>query len=255
VIISVKFGALRGPDGSWAGFDARPAAVKNFLAHSLTRLGTDYIDVYRPARLDPQVPIEETVGAMAELVEAGYVRHIGLSEIGAETLRRAQATHPICDLQIEYSLLARSIEDQILPACRDLGVAITAYGVLSRGLLSGQFSASDAATPTDFRRTAPRFQGENLDRNLQLVDSLRAVADARGTTVAQVAIAWTLAQGDDIIALVGARRPARVVEAMQAAELELSDEDVAAIEAAIPKGSAAGDRYMAAQMAHLDSER
>jgi aryl-alcohol dehydrogenase-like predicted oxidoreductase len=255
VLVSVKFGAQRGPDNSWLGYDARPAAVKTALAYTLTRLGTDYVDVYRPARLDPAVPIEETVGAIAELIEAGYVRHIGLSEVGAETIRRAAAVHPIADLQIEYSLLSRSVEAEILPACRELGIAVTAYGVLSRGLLSGHWSADRAVSARDFRAHSPRFQGENLERNLALVEALRGVAEERGATVAQVAIAWALSRGEDIVPLVGARRRDRLDEALVALELELTEEDLAAIEAAVPPGAAAGDRYAAPQMALLDSER
>ncbi len=255
VLLSVKFGAQRGPDGAWLGFDARPAALKCALAYTLRRLGTDHVDVYRPARVDPKVPIEETVGAIAALVQAGYVRHIGLSEASAETLRRAHAVHPIVDLQIEYSLLSRSVEADILPACRALGVAVTAYGVLSRGLLSGHWSKESAGSPTDFRSRLPRFRGENLDRNLALVEALRTLAEAKGATVAQVAIAWVLSRGEEIVPLVGARRRDRLDEALGALDLELTAEDLAAIERAIPPGSAAGDRYDPSQMAHLDSER
>jgi aryl-alcohol dehydrogenase-like predicted oxidoreductase len=243
VVISVKFGALRGPDGAWLGFDGSPAAVKSALAYTLTRLGTDHVDVYRPARLDPQVPIEETVGAIAELVQAGWVRHIGLSEVGAETIRRAAAVHPIADLQIEYSLLSRGIEGEVLPACREHGIAITAYGVLSRGLLSGHWSADRDLTATDFRAHSPRFSGENLQRNLALVDALRAVADDRGATVAQIAIAWVAAQGDDIVPLIGARRRERLHEALGALDLTLSADDLRRIEDAVPAGAAAGERY------------
>lgn len=255
VRISVKFGAQRGPDGQWLGYDARPSAVKSSLAYTLRRLQTDYVDVYRPARLDPAVPVEETVGAISEMVEAGYVRHIGLSEMGVETVRRAHAVHPISDLQIEYSLMSRGIEDEILPVCRELGIAITAYGVLSRGLLSGHWTADRELTVADFRAHSPRFQGENLQRNLALVDALRAVAQSTGATVAQVAIAWALDRGDDIVPLIGARRPARLEEALGALDVVLSDEDLARIEAAVPAGAAAGDRYAAPQMAMLDSER
>ncbi|MGW1894690.1 aldo/keto reductase [Streptomyces sp. NPDC002004] len=254
-VISVKFGALRDPLGGWSGHDGRPAAVKNFLAYSLRRLGTDHIDIYRPARLDPDVPIEDTVGAIAEMVQAGLVRHIGLSEVGAETLRRAQAVHPIADLQIEYSLLSRGIEDSILPTARELGIGITAYGVLSRGLLSGHWSRGRELGAQDFRGFSPRFQGENLDRNLGLVEALRKIAEVRGATVAQVAIAWVAAQGEDIVPLVGARRRDRLTETLGAERLMLSDDDHAAIEQAIPAGSAAGTRYAAPQMHHLDSER
>jgi aryl-alcohol dehydrogenase-like predicted oxidoreductase len=253
VQLSVKFGALRDPAGNWIGYDARPAAVKNFLAYTLQRLGVDYIDIYRPARLDPAVPIEETVGAIAEMVQAGYVRHIGLSEMGAETIRRAAATHPICDLQIEYSLISRGIEESILPACRELGIGITAYGVLSRGLISGHWQPGSTGAD-DFRSHSPRFQQGNVERNLQLVEALRRVAEAKGASVAQIAIAWVAAQGLDIVPLVGARRRDRLAEALGALQVTLEEADLVAIEAAVPRGAAAGERYAAAQMAHLDSE-
>ena len=254
VVLSVKFGALRDPQRGWTGVDARPVAVKNFAAYSLQRLGTGHIDIYRPARLDPSVPVEETVGAIAELIEAGHVRHIGLSEVGAETIRRAAAVHPIADVQIEWSLISRGIEDEILPTCRELGIGITAYGALSRGLLSGHWTA-DRDVSRDFRGAAPRFQGANLERNLALVEELRAVATDLGGTVAQVAIAWVLARGDDVVPLVGARSPERLAEALGALDLSLDADAVARIEAAVPAGSAAGSRYPDAQMAHLDSER
>ncbi|NGO12336.1 aldo/keto reductase [Streptomyces sp. HC44] len=254
-LTSVKFGALRDPDGGWSGYDGRPAAVKNFAAYSLQRLGVDHIDVYRIARLDPAVPIEETVGAIAELVEKGYVRHIGLSEVGAETVRRAAATAPISDLQIEYSLISRGIEDDILPATRELGISITAYGVLSRGLISGHFTADRQLAPGDFRSFSPRFQGENLHRNLDLVEALRKIAGQKGVSVAQIAIAWVLSQGDDIVPLIGARRRDRLTEALGALDVTLDAADLAAIEEAVPPGAAAGERYPEPQMAHLDSER
>jgi aryl-alcohol dehydrogenase-like predicted oxidoreductase len=255
VVISVKFGAQRDPGGNWVGYDARPAAVKTALAYTLNRLGTDYVDVYRPARLDPAVPIEDTVGAIAEMVDAGYVRHIGLSEVGAATLRRAQAVHPIADLQIEYSLLYRGIEKEILPTARELGIGITAYGVLSRGLLSGHWTADRELSSRDFRGHSPQFQGENLRQNLTLADALRKVAEERNVTVAQVAIAWVASRGEDIVPLVGARRRDRLAEALGATDLTLSAQDLAAIEAAVPAGAAAGDRYPSAQMSSLDSER
>src|SRR3954469_19974698 len=195
-LLSVKFGAQRGPDAAWLGYDARPAAVKTACAYSLNRLGVDHIDVYRPARLDRQVPIEETVGAIAELVEAGYVRNAGLSEVGAETVRRAAPVHPICALQIEYSLISRGLEDEILPTCRELGIAVTAYGVLSRGLLSGHWSPARPLDARDFRAHSPRFQEGNVERNLELVEALRAIAGERGATVAQLAIAWVASRGD-----------------------------------------------------------
>ena len=253
--LSVKFGAQRAPDNAWLGYDASPPAIKTSLAYSLTRLGVDHIDIYRPARLDSDVPIEETVGAIGELVEAGYVRHIGLSEVGAETIRRAAATHPISDLQIEYSLISRGIEAEIVPTCRELGIAITAYGVLSRGLISGHFSPDRELAATDFRAHAPRFSRENRARNLALVDALREVAEAKGATVAQIAIAWVLARGEDVVPLVGARTRERLDEALGTLEIELDANDLAALERAVPPGAVAGERYPEAQMAVLDSER
>jgi aryl-alcohol dehydrogenase-like predicted oxidoreductase len=255
VTISVKFGALRGPDGAWLGNSGRPEFVKSSLAYTLQRLGTDHVDVYRPARVDPAVPIEETVGAIAELVHAGYVRHIGLSEVGVDTIRRAAAVHPISDVQIEYSLISRGIEREILPATRELGIGITAYGVLSRGLLSGHWRPDRELAADDFRGMSPRFQGENLERNLRLVDALAQVAAGKGVTTAQLAVAWVLAQGDDVVPLVGARTRDRLDEALGALDVTLSDDDLATIEAAVPAGSAAGARYAEAQMAHLDSEQ
>lgn len=256
-VISVKFGLMRAPDGSIVGNDIRPAAVKNFLTYTLRRLGTDYVDVYRPGRVFPDLPIEETVGAIGELIEAGYVRHAGLSEVGAETIRRAHAVHRVSDLQIEYSLLSRGIEAEILPTCRKLGIGITAYGVLSRGLLSGHWSKVREASlaPQDFRASAPRFQGANLERNLALVEALRAIAEGKGATVAQLAVAWALSRGEDVVPLVGARTRERLAESLGALELELTKDDLARIEEAIPVESVAGERYRAQQMAILDSER
>jgi len=254
VAISVKFGLLRAPDGTVVGIDGRPAAVKSSLAYSLRRLGTDHVDIYLLGRVDPAVPIEETVGAISEMVRAGYVGHVGLSETGAETLRRAHGVHPIADLQIEYSLLSRGIEDEILPTCRELGVGITAYGVLSRGLLSGHWSAQRTATAGAFRQTAPRFSDENLEQNLALVEALRRVADAKDVTVAHLAIAWVLSRGKDVVPLVGARRRDQLAEALGALDVDLSTEDLEAVERAVPRGAAAGDRYQAPQMASLDSE-
>jgi aryl-alcohol dehydrogenase-like predicted oxidoreductase len=254
VLISVKFGGLRDPAGGWVGYDARPQAVKNFLAYSLQRLGIDHIDVYRPARLDPTVPIEDTVGAIADMVKAGYVRFIGLSELGAETIRKAAATHPICDLQIEYSLISRGIEDKILPACRELGIAITAYGVLSRGLISGHWQKGSAGAG-DFRAHSPRFQAGNIEQNLALVEKLREIAVAKGVSVAQLAIAWVLSRGKDIFPVIGARRRDRLAEALGALDVRISAANLAAIEAAVPKDAAAGERYPSAGMASLDSER
>ncbi|MEV4099423.1 aldo/keto reductase [Nonomuraea sp. NPDC049649] len=254
VVISVKFGALRGPDGTWLGHDARPAAVKNFLTYSLRRLGTDHIDIYRPARLDPGVPIEDTVGAIAELVQAGYVRHIGLSEVGAATLRRAAAVHPISDLQIEHSLLSRDIEAEVLPVARSLGIGVTAYGVLSRGLLSGHWNPGRDLAADDFRTHSPRFQGENLRHNLALADALRGVAEHKGITTAQAAIAWVAAQGEDIVPLVGARTRARLAESLAAGEVEFTEQELTTIEQAIPAGAAAGLRYAPRQLPRLDGD-
>lgn len=255
VRISVKFGAMRDPQGNWIGMDGRPAAVKNSLAYTLKRLGTDHIDVYRIARLDTQVPVEETIGAMADMVKAGYIRHIGLSELGVANIRRAASVHAISDLQIEYSLFSRSMEHEILPVCRELGIAVTAYGVLSRGLLSGHWSAERNASIQDFRSISPRFQDGNLERNLALVDALRSIATNKGITVAQAAIAWVLAQGKDIIPLVGARRRDRLSEALGSLDVEFSPAELQAIDAAIPDNAVAGERYNAHAMAALDSER
>jgi aryl-alcohol dehydrogenase-like predicted oxidoreductase len=253
VQISVKFGAQRGPDGQWLGYDARPRAVKTALAYTLKRLGTDYVDIYRPARVDPNVPIEETVGAIAEMVTSGYVRHIGLSEASSDTVRRALAVHPIADLQIEYSLVSRGVEAEILPSLHALGVGMTAYGVLSRGLLSEH--AAESAQSGGFRSHLPRFTGENLRHNLTLVEALHEIARDKAITVPQLAIAWVLSRGGDIVPLIGARRRDRLTEALGAFDVQLTSEDIARIEAAVPPGAVAGDRYMAAQMGMLDSER
>jgi aryl-alcohol dehydrogenase-like predicted oxidoreductase len=253
-IISVKFGALRSPDGTFLGFDARPVAVKNFLAYSLRRLGTEHVDIYRPARVDPAVPIEETAGAIAEMVSAGWVRYLGLSEASAETVRRAHAVHPVADLQIEYSLLSRGIESTILPALRTLGIGLTAYAVLSRGLLAGHVPGAGGAAG-DFRSRLPRFQGANLEHNRRLAETLSAIAAEKNASAAQLAIAWVLSRGKDIVPLVGARRREQLAEAIGALDLRLSAEDIARIDQAIPPGGGAGDRYDAGQMGMLDSER
>jgi len=251
LLLSVKFGALRGPDGTWLGFDGRPAAVKNFLAHSLTRLRTDHVDIYRPARLDGNVPIEETVGAISDLVKAGYVRAIGLSEVGAETIRRANAVHPIRDLQIEYSLISRGPEARIFPVLHELGIGVTAYGVLSRGLLTG----SPLAAKGDFRAHMPRFVGENLARNRKLIDTLNRLAVERGVAPAQLAIAWVLAKDSMIVPVIGARTRRQLDESLAALEIELTAEEIARLEEAIPASEVAGTRYAEMQMRVLDSER
>ena len=258
VQISVKFGALRGPmPREFNGYDSRPAAIRNFVAYSLKRLGVDYLDIYRPARLDPKVPIEETVGAIAGLIRQGYVRYIGLSEVGAQTIRRAQAVHPIADLQIEYSLISRGIEREILPTCRELGIGITAYGVLSRGLLSGRFQQT--SHKSDFRSASPRFVGANLDANLALVEKLRTVAQTIGGSVTQVAIAWVMARAEAqraaVIPVIGARRRDQLAESLGALSVQLSEAQLAEIERAVPPNAAAGERYPAAHLADMDSER
>ena len=253
VFIQVKFGARRDPGGGFLGFSATPDAVKTSLAYSLQRLGTDYVDLYQPARLDPQVPIEDTVGAIGEMIDAGYVRYLGLSEMGAATIRRASAVRRVTGLQIEYSLVSRGIEDQILPTVRDLGIGVTAYGVLSRGLLNP--ATARPGGPGDGRGRFPRFQGENLERNLALVSALDAVAGRLGVTAAQLAFAWVCSRGSDIIPLIGTKRRDRLAEAIAGVELELRPDDIAAIEAAVPAGAVVGDRYDEHQMAALDSER
>jgi aryl-alcohol dehydrogenase-like predicted oxidoreductase len=253
VIISVKFGSLRDPSGMFHGNDSRPASVKNFLAYSLRRLGTDYIDIYRASRLDPTVPVEDTVGAIADMIRAGYVRHVGLSEVGAETIRRAQAVHPISDLQIEYSLMSRGIEKAILPTTRALGVGLTAYGVLSRGLLSGRLPP--AGTKGDLRLARmPRFQQGNVEQNLRLVEALAQIGKDKGASPAQLAVAWVRSRGDGILPVMGARRREQLKESLDALDLELSADDLARINAAVSPENTAGTRYDAGQMAHLDSE-
>jgi aryl-alcohol dehydrogenase-like predicted oxidoreductase len=249
-LLSVKFGALRAPEGGWLGMDGRPAAVKNFIGYTLTRLGVDHIDIYRPGRLDPTVPIEETVGAIADLVKAGYVRHIGLSEVGAETVRRASAVHPISDLQIEYSLISRGPEAKIFPALAECGVGVTAYGVLSRGLLSGSKLGA-----RDLRGGLPRFTAENRQRNRRLVETLQKLAAERHVTGSQLAIAWVLAKGRQILPVIGARTRAQLEESLGALAVELAPEEIAAIEASIPPSAVAGTRYDERQMKILDSER
>jgi len=250
-ILSIKFGSLRGPDGSWIGVDARPVAVKNFVGYSLTRLGVDHIDIYRPGRLDPNVPIEDTIGAIGDLVKAGYVRAIGLSEVGPDTIRRAHRVHPIADLQIEYSLISRGPESRIFPLLSELGIGVTAYGVLSRGLLSG----STPKAAGDFRAHLPRFKGDNLQRNARLVEALSRIASDRGVTPSQLAVAWVLAKGPGIVPLIGARTRTQLVESLAALQIALTPSEVERIEAALPLADVAGARYDEHQMRVLDSER
>jgi len=251
VLICVKFGALRGPDGAWAGTDMRPAAIKNFLAYSLRRLGTDYVDLYQPCRVDAQTPFEETIGAIADLVKAGYVRYIGVSEASAASIRKAHAVHPISALQIEYAVVTRGVEAEILPAVRALGISVIAYGVLSRGLLTG----SPITSPKDFRRHFPRFQGANYEKNRALIDTLNGLAEGLNATAAQIALAWVLSRGADVIPLIGARRRSQLAESLKALELKLTAGDLARIEAAIPADAVAGTRYGEEQMRWLDSEK
>jgi aryl-alcohol dehydrogenase-like predicted oxidoreductase len=250
-LLSVKFGAMRAPDASWIGYDARPAAVKNFLAYSLNRLGVDHIDIYRPARLDPGVPIEETVGAIADMIKAGYVRYIGLSEVGPETIRRAHHIHPISDLQIEYSVISRGPEREIFPVLEELGIGVTAYGILSRGLLSG----SKPTGKGDLRTHLPRFRGENLERNQKLTEALTTIAGAQGVTASQLAISWVMGKSNSIVPLIGARKRSQLEESLGALAIELSENDLAQIDEAIPSDAVAGTRYGPDQMATLDSER
>jgi len=250
VLLSVKFGAMRDPRGGWSGYDARPAAVKNFLAYSLQRLGVDYIDLYRPARLDPRVPIEETIGAIGDLVKQGYVRHIGLSEVGPETIRRAHATHPIVDLQIEYALVTRKPEEKILPATRELGMSVTAYGVLSRGLLAGSVPARG-----DMRAFLPRFKGPNGEQNRKFVEALADYARQLGATRTQLAIAWALAQGQDILPTLGIRTRKQLDESLGALDLTLTPEQLQRLESIAAEAPIAGTRYDEAQMKALDSEK
>ena len=248
-VLSVKFGAMRAPNGQWTGTDGRPRAVKNYLAYSLQRLRTDRIDIYRLSRVDPEVPIEETIGAIAEMVRAGYVRYIGLSEAGVDTIRRARSVHPICDLQIEYAIATRGIERAILPAVRELGIAVTAYAVLSRGLLAG----SRPQRPGDFRAHLPRFSEENSAPNQKAVAGLAAMAAERGATPAQLAIAWVLSRGRDIIPIIGARTRGQLFDALSAVRVELSAADLSRLEE-IGAGIS-GTRYDESQMKWLDSER
>jgi aryl-alcohol dehydrogenase-like predicted oxidoreductase len=253
--IGVKFGGMRAPNGAFIGIDTRPAAVKNFLAYTLKRLGSDYVDLYQPARVDPAVPIEDTIGAVAEMVKAGYVRYIGVSEASAATIRRANAVHPIAALQIEYSLVSRGIEAEILRTVRELGISVTAYGVYSRGLLTGSAPSTDSVARGDIRGHFPRFQGENLVANQRMIAKLRAIARDKGVTLAQLALGWILTKGSDIVPLVGARTESQLNDALETMKLSFSAGEIAALESAIPAEGAAGDRYAVEQMRTLDSER
>ena len=250
--ISIKFGALRTPDLKWNGYDLRPEAIRNFLAYSLKRLGTDYVDLYQPARLDSPVPVEDVVGTIADLVKQGYVRHVGLSEASAKSIARAQAVTPIAALQIEYSLFSRGIEDAILPTIRERGIGLVAYGVLSRGLISPQVNASTGTA--GIRGRMPRFHGENFAANAKLIAALQVIAADLGLTLPQLAFAFVLSRGDDIVPLAGARNRTQLADILKAATVTLSPDALRQIEAAVPKDAVAGTRYGAEQMAHLDSE-
>ena len=252
VFLSVKFGALRNHDGGFVGFDARPASIRNFLSYSLQRLQTDYIDLYFPSRIDPEVPVEDVVGTLADLVNEGKLRYVGLSEAAAATIRRAHAVHPIAALQIEYSLISRDIEDEVLPVLRELGIACVAYGVFSRGLLTGAIKGEDFFTRTDFRPRMPRFQPGNLERNLQLVEKIREFGVAHGLTPAQVALAWVLSRGEDIIPLVGTRRQDNLLQALHCLDVRMSTDDIDKLEQLVPRGAAAGNRYPEALMGQLN---
>ncbi len=251
VFLAVKFGAMRGPDGQFTGFDARPEAIKNFLSYSLRRLGTDYIDLYQPSRVDTRVPIEDTYGTLASLIQAGYVRHAGISEASAATIRRAYKVTPVPALQIEYSLVSRSVEPTILPTVRELGMAVTAYGIFSRGLLTG----SPLNSPKDIRNHMPRFRGENFEKNQTLVKALNEIARAKNATASQICLAWVMSRGADIVPLIGARRRTQLAESLKALELKLTPEELSQIERAVPANAVAGTRYGEEQMRHLDSER
>jgi len=251
VQLSVKFGGLRGPDSSWIGFDARPVAVKNFAAYSLRRLGVEVIDVYRPARVDPAVPIEDTIGAIADLIKAGYVKHIGLSEVGVETIARAQSVHPIVDLQIEYALVTRGPEAKIFPLLEQTGVSATLYGIFSRGLLTG----SKPAGKGDYRQHLPRFTGDSQAKNERVVASVHAFAKARDLTPGQLAVAWALAKQPKFVPIVGAKNRKQLADSLAALDKPLSAKDVTELEALVPADAIAGTRYGAEQMAHLDSEK
>jgi aryl-alcohol dehydrogenase-like predicted oxidoreductase len=250
-VVATKFGNVRGEDGSFLGISGKPDYVRAACEASLKRLGTDHIDLYYQHRVDKQVPIEETVGAMAELVEQGKVRHLGLSEASPDTIRRAHAVHPVSALQTEYSLWTRDVEAEILPTVRELGIGFVAYSPLGRGFLSGRIRSVEDFAEDDFRRTSPRFQGENFTKNLELLDRVVAIADEKGVTPSQLALAWVLAQGDDVVPIPGTRRIPNLEENVSAVEVTLTDEDLRRIDEVAPSGSVAGERYAPQGMASL----
>jgi aryl-alcohol dehydrogenase-like predicted oxidoreductase len=248
VILATKFGNVRGEDGSWLGVNGRPDYVRKSCDGSLQRLGTDYIDLYYQHRVDRSVPIEETVGAMADLIRAGKVRHLGLSEAAPATIRRAVREHPVTALQTEYSLWTRDPEDEVLPTCRELGVGFVAYSPLGRGFLTGRFKTIDDLPPDDYRRNSPRFQGENFQKNLDLVARVEEIARRKQCTASQLALAWVLAQGDDIVPIPGTKQRKYLEENVRALEVELTPADLEEIDEAAPKGAAAGPRYVESGM-------
>jgi aryl-alcohol dehydrogenase-like predicted oxidoreductase len=252
VVVATKFGNERRADGTFVGVNGKPEYVRKACDGSLRRLGVDVIDLYYQHRVDPTVPIEDTVGAMAELVRAGKVRYLGLSEAAPGTIRRAHAVHPISALQTEYSLWSRDPEDEILPTVRALGIGFVAYSPLGRGFLTGRFRSPDDLPEGDWRRQNPRFQGENFARNLALVERIRAMASQKGVTASQLALAWVLARGDDVVPIPGTRLRARVEENAAAAAIRLSPEELAQLDAIAPKGAAAGERYPSAGMATVN---
>jgi aryl-alcohol dehydrogenase-like predicted oxidoreductase len=243
VVLATKFGNMRGDDGAFLGISGKADYVRKSCDASLQRLGVDHIDLYYQHRVDRTTPIEETIGAMADLVRAGKVRHLGMSEAAPETIRRAHAVHPITALQTEYSLWSRDPEDEILPTVRELGIGFVAYSPIGRGFLSGRFKTIDDLEPTDYRRQSPRFQGENFARNLDLVRRIDEIARSKGVTPAQLAIAWVLAQGDDVVPIPGSKSVGHLEENIAAADIELPPSDLARIDEVAPKGVAAGDRY------------
>jgi aryl-alcohol dehydrogenase-like predicted oxidoreductase len=251
VVLATKFGNERREDGSWVGINGKPEYVRRACEASLRRLGVDHIDLYYQHRVDKTVPIEETVGAMAALVEEGKVRHLGLSEASPDTIRRANEVHPITALQTEYSLWSRDPEVEVLPTVRELGIGFVAYSPLGRGFLSGRFRSPDDLPADDFRRNHPRFQGENFQRNLELVERVREIADEKGVTPSQLALAWVLAQGKDIVPIPGTKRRKYLEENVAAAEIELTPEDLARLDEAAPRGVTSGDRY--ADMSSIDA--
>ena len=252
IVLATKFGNERAEDGTRMGVNGRPEYVREACAASLKRLGVDYVDLYYQHRVDPDTPVEETWGAMKELVEAGKVRFLGISEAAPETIRRAHEVHPISALQTEYSLWSRDVEDEILPTIRELGIGFVAYSPLGRGFLTGQIRRFEDLAEDDYRRSSPRFQGENFEKNLQLVDRVREMADEKDLTPGQIALAWLLHQGEDVVPIPGTKRREYLEENAAAVNVTLTDEDLRRIEEVMPKGVAAGERYGEAGMSTVN---